>query len=86
LGGRGRRISEFETSLVYKVSSRPGLYRETLSGKNKQKKKYHNKMHYFRWQGSTVVKALATKPDNQGSILAWYPHGRMGELIPEVVF
>jgi hypothetical protein len=33
LGGRRRRISEFEASLVYKVSSRtaPGLYRETLS-------------------------------------------------------
>jgi hypothetical protein len=42
LGGRGRQISEFETSLVYKVSSRTtrAVYRETLSGKtNKQTNK-----------------------------------------------
>jgi hypothetical protein len=39
LGGRGRQISEFEASLVYKVSSRTGLHRETLSQKTKKKKK-----------------------------------------------
>jgi hypothetical protein len=40
LGGRGRQISEFEASLVYKVSSgQPGLYREILSRKTKKKKK-----------------------------------------------
>jgi hypothetical protein len=34
LGGRGRRISEFEASLVYKVSSRTArATRETLSRK-----------------------------------------------------
>jgi hypothetical protein len=39
-GGRSRQISEFEASLVYKVSSRkPGLHRETLSRKKKKKKK-----------------------------------------------
>jgi hypothetical protein len=39
LGGRDRRISKFEASLVYKVSSgQPGLYRETLSRKTKQNK------------------------------------------------
>jgi hypothetical protein len=38
LGGRGRRISEFEVSLVYKVSSRTArLHRETLSQKKKKK-------------------------------------------------
>jgi hypothetical protein len=38
--GRGRQISEFETRLVYRVSSRqPGLYRETLSRKKKKKRK-----------------------------------------------
>jgi hypothetical protein len=37
LGGRGGRISEFEASLVYKVSSRTArLYRETLSRKQQQ--------------------------------------------------
>jgi hypothetical protein len=37
LGGRGRRISEFEASLVYRVSSRTArtIYRETLSRKTK---------------------------------------------------
>jgi hypothetical protein len=41
LGGRGRLISEFEASLVYRVSSRiaRGLHRETLSRKTKKKKK-----------------------------------------------
>jgi hypothetical protein len=39
LGGRGRRISEFKASLVYKVSSRTArTIRETLSQKNKKKK------------------------------------------------
>jgi hypothetical protein len=39
LGGRGRWISEFEASLVYRVPGQPGLYRETLSPKTKKKKK-----------------------------------------------
>jgi hypothetical protein len=40
LRGRGRWISEFKVSLVYKVSFRqPGLCRETLSPKKKKKKK-----------------------------------------------
>ena len=46
LGGRGWRISEFEASLVHRVSSRTiqRLYRETLSQKNQihqtKKKKF----------------------------------------------
>jgi hypothetical protein len=51
LGGRGRRISEFEASLVYKVSSRtaraiqrnPVLKNKTKT-KNKNKHKNKNKM------------------------------------------
>jgi hypothetical protein len=47
LGGRGRRISDFEASLVYRVSSRtagqPGLHRETLAQKTKKKKKKKKK-------------------------------------------
>ena len=39
-GGRGRWISEFQASLVYRVSSRTaGLHRETLSGKKQKKTK-----------------------------------------------
>jgi hypothetical protein len=47
LGGRGRRISEFEASLVYKVSSRtaraiqrkPVLKNQKTKKKKKEKKK-----------------------------------------------
>jgi hypothetical protein len=41
LGGRGRRISEFEASLVYKVSSRTAraIQRNPVSNKTKQKQK-----------------------------------------------
>jgi hypothetical protein len=44
LGGRGRRISEFEASLVYKVSSRTAraIQRNPVS-KNKQNKTKQNK-------------------------------------------
>ena len=39
LGGRGRRISEFEASLVYRVSSRTAraIQKKTLSQKNQTK-------------------------------------------------
>jgi hypothetical protein len=45
LGGRGRWISEFEASLVYKVSSRiaRALNRETLTQKNKKQNKTKKK-------------------------------------------
>jgi hypothetical protein len=40
LGGRGRRISEFEASLVYRVSSRTaGATQKNLVSKNQKKKK-----------------------------------------------
>jgi hypothetical protein len=45
LGGRGRRISEFEASLVYKVSSRTAraIQRNPVSKKKKTKKKKKQK-------------------------------------------
>jgi hypothetical protein len=48
LGGRGRRISEFKASLVYKVSSRTdrAIQRNPVSknkNKNKQQKKKSQK-------------------------------------------
>jgi hypothetical protein len=41
LGGRGRRISEFEDSLVYRVSSRTAraIQRNPVSENQKKKKK-----------------------------------------------
>jgi hypothetical protein len=42
--GRGRRISEFEASLVYKVSSRTARARQrNLSRKTKKKRKKERK-------------------------------------------
>ena len=47
LGGRGRRISEFEASLVYKVSSRtPRAIQTNPVSKNKKKKKKKKKSDY----------------------------------------
>jgi hypothetical protein len=45
LGGRGRRISEFEASLVYKMSSRTAraTQRNPVSKKPKRKKKRKKK-------------------------------------------
>jgi hypothetical protein len=45
LGGRGRQISEFEASLVYRVSSRTAraIQRNLVSKKKKQNKTKQNK-------------------------------------------
>ena len=45
LGGRGRRISEFKASLVYKVSSRiaRAIQRNPVSEKKTKSKKQTNK-------------------------------------------
>jgi hypothetical protein len=45
LGGRGRRISEFEANLVYKVSSRTlrATQRNPVSGKKEKRKKEKKK-------------------------------------------
>jgi hypothetical protein len=46
LGGRGRRISEFEASLVYRVSSRTArTTQRNLVSKNKNKNK-NKKLEY----------------------------------------
>jgi hypothetical protein len=45
LGGRGRQISEFEASLVYRVNSRTAkaTQRNPVSKKQKQKQRQKNK-------------------------------------------
>jgi hypothetical protein len=51
LGGRGRRISEFEDSLVYRVSSRTARdIRKNPFSKNKQNKKERKKMIGWCWE------------------------------------
>jgi hypothetical protein len=52
LGGRGRRISEFEVSLVYRVSSRTARVAQrnlVLKNKTKTKTKEHSKNLAFLW-------------------------------------
>ena len=62
--GRGRQISEFEASLVYRVPGQPRLHRETLSQKIKKKKKNlgrrsvpgnHRSRVYVKGEGSRLV-------------------------------
>jgi hypothetical protein len=56
LGGRGRWISEFEASLVYKVSSRTA--RDTQRNpalKNQKKKKKTNKVSVFFFSGEADI-------------------------------
>jgi hypothetical protein len=49
LGGRGRRISEFEASLVYRVSSRTAraIQRNPVSKNQKEKEKKKKNVGYF---------------------------------------
>jgi hypothetical protein len=65
LGGRGRRISEIEASLVYKVSARTARatqrnpvskkpknkQNKTKQNKTKQNKTKTSKTHTQKWQG-----------------------------------
>jgi hypothetical protein len=70
LGSRGRWISEFESSLVYRVSSRTArLYRETLSQKTKTNKQTKTKkliIIYF-----CNLELGAQRPETAGCII---PH------------
>jgi hypothetical protein len=65
MGGRGRLISEFQASLVYRVSSRhrPRLHLETLSVFKKKKKK---KGRRGRVAGALTAlpKVLSSNPSN----------------------
>jgi hypothetical protein len=65
LGGRGRRISEFEASLVYRVSSRTAraIQRNPVS-KNKQTNKQTNKKqrpHSESLYGMEVTNSISKK-------------------------
>jgi hypothetical protein len=64
LGGRGRWISEFEASLVYRVSTRTARrYRETLSRKKrKEKKKKKKKRMWKKGNHHSLLVGLQTGP------------------------
>jgi hypothetical protein len=57
LGGRGRRISEFEASLVYRVSSRTAraIQRNPVSKKQTNKKPNKNKNKKQKHQAIDVI-------------------------------
>jgi hypothetical protein len=63
LGGRGRRISEFEASLVYKVSSRTAraIQRNPVSKKPKKKKKKTKKKKKNQKKQKTKSKIVADR-------------------------
>ena len=61
LGGRGKQISEFESSLVYRVSSRTARAEQrTLSRKTKKKKKKKKKRKEKEKKGKKKAKKLKT--------------------------
>jgi hypothetical protein len=83
LGGRGRRISEFETSLVYRVSSRTAraTQRNPVSKKTKKtktkKQKQKNNSFNIRKQGlptstDTGEKNKYTSRDTTGELSSVY--------------
>jgi hypothetical protein len=65
LGGRGRQISEFKASLVYKVSSRTGRTAQRNPASNKQKNKKTGRLagsaiknvYHWGWRDGSVVKS-----------------------------
>jgi hypothetical protein len=70
LGGRGRRISEFEASLVYKVSSRTAraTQRNLVSKKTKTKTKTNK-------NNNNNNKTTKTKPvESELNIMVQFPN------------
>jgi hypothetical protein len=69
LGDRGRWISEFEASLVYRVSSRTAkaIQRNPVSKKNKKQNKNNNKERFLEKEFREliqwcIVKAIRMSP------------------------
>jgi hypothetical protein len=70
LGGRGRWISEFEASLVYRVSSRtaratqknPVLKKQTKTNKQKEPSTWEEDCHEFKSAVAIGPKTLLSKP------------------------
>jgi hypothetical protein len=83
LEGRGRRISEFEVSLVYKVSSRTArtIQRNPVSKKQKTKNKTKTKNRQLR--GFWFVFVLKRK--KQG-VERWLSHHRHRVQFPATIW
>jgi hypothetical protein len=67
LGGRGRRISEFEASLVYRVSSRTARAPQRNPVSKNQKKRKENKREerkQYCSEGEENAKVISSKFSN----------------------
>jgi hypothetical protein len=64
LGGRGRQISEFEPSLVYRVSSRTAGATQRNKNKNKNKNKKQKKNTTKKQQQEKMISSGANLADN----------------------
>jgi hypothetical protein len=81
LGGRGRRISEFEASLVYRVSSRTAraTQRNPVSEKKQNKTKQNKNPIYLKFKFFTPIPneifvnyiSSTEKDRDPGFILEW---------------
>jgi hypothetical protein len=71
-GGRGRRISEFEASLVYKVSSRTARATEKPCLEKKQK----NKKNKNVWTHNEILGSCEKTPFSPKQVLNLYIHIR----------
>jgi hypothetical protein len=69
LGGRGRQISEFETSLVYKVSSRTTARATERNPVSKKKKKKNTHTQTKKTKKQTKKRVWVSLPENSISIL-----------------
>jgi hypothetical protein len=67
LGGRGKWISEFEASLVYRVSTSQGYTDKPCLKTNKQTNKQTNKkLPYSQWLGREMEVGLLDCTKGQG--------------------
>jgi hypothetical protein len=71
LGGRGRRISEFEASLVYRVSSRTARATERNPVSEKQNKTKQNKTKQNKTKQVFVSMGTATAPEEEAVLKRW---------------
>jgi hypothetical protein len=73
LGGRGRRISEFEASLVYKVSSRTAratpVLRNPVSKTKTNKQKKEKKKEAASLRPAMAAKCIKAIPSEKKSTL-----------------
>ena len=77
MGGRGRRISEFEASLVYRVSSRTARATQRNPVSKKQKTKQNKKQN--KTKVSDLIKGnVLVLPEGMKEVLVKLPESYTG--------